>query len=80
LHAAGHGEAVEFLFEAWTGFQGGFEFGRDGEVARCEIDFERDADDFAYVGAGGFAEPGVDLEAIASGACWDEGGARAAII
>src|ERR1700751_2173014 len=48
LHAAGRGEAVEFLFEAWAGFQGGFEFGRDGQVARCEIDFERDSDDFAY--------------------------------
>ena len=80
LHAAGCGEAVEFFFEAWAGFQGGFEFGRDGQVARCEIDFERDADDFAYVGAGGFAKGCVYLEAIAPGACWDEGGASAAII
>ena len=80
LHATGWGEAVEFFFEARTGFQGGFEFGRYGQVARCEIDFERDADDFADVGAGDFAEGGVYLEAIASGAGGDEGGAGAAII
>ena len=54
--------------------------GGTGKVARCEIDFERDADDFAYVGARGFAEGGVYLEAIASGAGGDEGGAGAAIV
>jgi len=80
LHASRNGEAVEFLFEARTGFQGGSELGGNRKFAGREIELERDADYFADVSVGGFAKRGIYLEARAASAAGDESGARAAMI